>query len=564
MPGLSAMGFGGGFVQGLSQSLAMKQQRDQQKSDKQQQTAQQALTFLMNSGQLGGIEDIPEPMLGAAFPSLFGEGVKKGKGKPGEVDPPGMVKNLLHHAIQGTQGQPLTPGPAATQPDMTPPPGNVGPEQTTVPSTPFGPAAGSTPPQPRKTLFGVPILSKEDVANRKSQASADLLKRQIVQARVMLPQLQALDPKATVFDALKAMGVDVLNHPDHQFTPVAVGRPLAATDVPADAKDQKGQPIDKTTAPYWQPVRGTTGEMFYEPGAQPTQAGGGGLGTRAGYIKQWALDNNLDPAHLSVADQDKAMKAYVHASSAAGETEEAKQKRGEDIAESIMSGEQPPELTRLAGLSGYVRDSLSKKGYNLTQATQDWMATQKYLSTLNSPAQTRLRQSVEFVKESIPLVQSLSEDLDKVVDKTKYPLLNKGVMLSAKQGILGEDAKNAAVNLDNQINELHTELAVMFKGGGSSTNEALQRADTLLQSNWDTKQLKTALDLLQKNATIRLNSISSIGPSGTSQGNIYAPEGSTTPSPAKAGAGKTAPAAPAGAVIKDGKLYINGTLVGAP
>jgi len=570
MPSQAGTGFASGFVGALANAFGAKQERGRQDELRARQNYLQLAQFLINSGQVGSVEDL-KPLLGHAMPEVFGDKAKKAKGG---IDPAQTIGDILNKSLAGSKGQPMLPGPAATQtaaPNAPAPTGDNlqpgGALDTGAP--PAAPAALSSRPVtvPGATpaphmLAGVPLLSPEEASQRKvNQAVA--AQQQEIQAKVdlarrILPTLKAVDPKATLDDAMATVGIHL--PATHQFTPVAVGRPLAASDVPADAKNEQGQPIDKSTAPYWQPVRGTTGEMFYQPGAQPSAAGGGGLGSRGDYIKTWATDKGLDPNKLTAEQKQTAMQEYAKAASTSGATEEDKKKRGAEIADAIINGDQPPDLSRLYGLSGYVRDTLATKGYNLTQATQDWMATQRYLATLNGPAQTRLRQSVEFVRESIPLVQSLSEDLDKVVDKTKYPLLNKVVMLAAKNGTMGEDAKNAAVNLDNQINELHTELAVMFRGGGASTNEALQRADTLLQSNWDTKQLKTALDLLQKNATIRLNSISSIGPSGTSPGNVYAPEGSTTPSPGAkpATGGKTAPAASGITMDKDGNIYVNG------
>lgn len=175
----------------------------------------------------------------------------------------------------------------------------------------------------------------------------------------------------------------------------------------------------------------------------------------------------------------------------------------DQIAKAIANGDQPPVLTGLYRLGGPVRAALERQGYNLTQATQDWTATTKLLATMNGAQQTRLRQAVGQVKESLPLVQELADKWE----AGRFPILNKANRILAKNGALGPEAQSIATQLEAEIADITSELGTVYKGGNSSTDESLKLAATQLSADWSPKQLKDAIALAQKNITYRENSL---------------------------------------------------------
>lgn len=192
------------------------------------------------------------------------------------------------------------------------------------------------------------------------------------------------------------------------------------------------------------------------------------------------------------------------------------------IARSIINGDQPPLLTGLYSKSAAVRAELAKKGYDLTKATQDWKATDKLLSTMNSAQQVRLRQAVSFTKESLDVIDQLNEEWR----GGNFPLLNKANISAAKSGALGQDAQSLATRLDAQIADLVSELATVYKGGNSSTDESLSLAAKSLNGNFSYNQLKDSVNLIRQNLQIRENSINNTGVAGVGD-NQYAPETGT-------------------------------------
>lgn len=197
------------------------------------------------------------------------------------------------------------------------------------------------------------------------------------------------------------------------------------------------------------------------------------------------------------------------------------------IADAIADGSQPPEFTGLYRMTAPVRAELARKGYDLTKATEDWKATQKYFGTLNGAQQVRLRQAVTFANDSLDIIS----DLNGKWKGGRFPLLNKAQLALAKNGAMGKDAQQLATQLDAQISDLVSELGTVYKGGNSSTDESLKLAAENLKSNWSQAQLDSAITLVKRNLQIRTNSIRNTGVVAN-QGNAYAPQ-TTAPSASK-------------------------------
>ncbi|HEY1747818.1 MAG TPA: hypothetical protein VGG11_13785 [Xanthobacteraceae bacterium] len=174
------------------------------------------------------------------------------------------------------------------------------------------------------------------------------------------------------------------------------------------------------------------------------------------------------------------------------------------IAQAIENGNQPPSLTGLYGKGASVRAALETDGYNLTQATEDWTATQKLLSTMNGQQQTKLRESVNQVSESLGLVQQLSDKWN----GGSFPVLNKVNLTAAKNGAYGADAQSLATQLDAEIADVTSELGTVYKGGNTSTDSSLALAAQQLSSSWSKDTLDSAIQLARTNIQYRQNSLS--------------------------------------------------------
>lgn len=177
------------------------------------------------------------------------------------------------------------------------------------------------------------------------------------------------------------------------------------------------------------------------------------------------------------------------------------------IAEAIIAGDQPPDVKGLYRYGGPVRAELAKQGYNLTTANLDWEATKKHLATLNGAQQTRIRQAISTASDSLDVIQTLADQWK----GGRFPILNKGNLIAAKNGLYGQDVASVATKLDGQITDVVSELANVYMGGNSPTDHAMKLAEKNLNAEWDQKVLTDMIALARTNLKIRANSISNSG-----------------------------------------------------
>lgn len=215
----------------------------------------------------------------------------------------------------------------------------------------------------------------------------------------------------------------------------------------------------------------------------------------------------------------------------------------EDIANQVVAGKFPPDLKGLYR-PGPVMAALAKKGYDLTQARSDWEAWTKHVASLNGAAQLRLAQAVDFNIESLDLLEEKNREASKFVDRSRFPVWNKAAMQWALSGAGGQAAQNAASDLQIQIKDLQSEIAVVYKGGNSPTDVGLKTAADIFNSDWDESRLSSAIKLARRNLGYRLNSMRNVGAAGMSRGSQYnrlAPGGGSASS-APASSAPTVPA----------------------
>ena len=100
---------------------------------------------------------------------------------------------------------------------------------------------------------------------------------------------------------------------------------------------------------------------------------------------------------------------------------QALQGKADDIAEAIQSGDQPPVLTGLYGVSPLVRSKLAEDGFDLSKAQIQWDAAKKQVMSLNGPQQVR------FVGLANSVVNTVDEvnDLAQQMQQGGIPLLNR-------------------------------------------------------------------------------------------------------------------------------------------
>ena len=258
-------------------------------------------------------------------------------------------------------------------------------------------------------------------------------------------------------------------------------------------------------------------------GQDPAGSTQGGAGTdyRA-YLERVAQGLGIPVAELTTAQELDARQQFT----TAGSSQATQRGRAEDretarvIADAVCRGEQPPTLTGLRKFTGLVREEMAKLGCDLTEATLDWNAVNRHMSTLNSTGQLRMRQAVTFAYKSLDLVEDFANEWK----AGNFPLLNNERMRLAMAGTLGPEAARIANNLNSTITDLVAELAVVYRGGLSPTDASMELAAENLKTEWSNEVLLSGIQLMRDTLQIRLNSINTTGVAGRPDNRYSGPD----------------------------------------
>jgi hypothetical protein len=104
-----------------------------------------------------------------------------------------------------------------------------------------------------------------------------------------------------------------------------------------------------------------------------------------------------------------------------------------DIADAIASGDQPPTLQGLYRNAGPVRAELARRGVPLAKMETDWKATQRFMGSLNSTQQVRLRQAISTASDSLDKIEDLYNQLQAAAPTGGFKAWNRAVLTGAKQ-----------------------------------------------------------------------------------------------------------------------------------
>jgi len=190
------------------------------------------------------------------------------------------------------------------------------------------------------------------------------------------------------------------------------------------------------------------------------------------------------------------------------------------IADAIMNGDQPPEMTGLYRNGAAVRTMLAKKGFNLAAAQTDWKATQRHVASMNGPTQLKLQQSINALPELLDSVDSIAKEWK----GGQFPILNKANLALAKGGAYGPEVASVATRLDQQIADVTSDLGSVYMGGNSPTDHSLKLAETALKGDWDERVFHDMVKMARANVQIRRNSVLHSGVAGVGDNNPYAPQ----------------------------------------
>ena len=201
-----------------------------------------------------------------------------------------------------------------------------------------------------------------------------------------------------------------------------------------------------------------------------------------------------------------------------GAQQDETDQRAKQIGDSIINGQQQPDMKGLFRFGGPVRAYLASQGYDLATATNEWGAMQKYLAAANGPSQVRMAQAVSMIPQQVAKIRYLYDQWKQMAPVSGIKQFNRGAIFAAKQ--TGGDLGALANALDAQIADLTSELGFVYTGGNAPTDHSFKLAGQNLSANWDEASFDMALKNIEDAARYRKNAMGSTGPMGV-QGNRY-------------------------------------------
>lgn len=221
---------------------------------------------------------------------------------------------------------------------------------------------------------------------------------------------------------------------------------------------------------------------------------------------------------------------------------DAKTEQASQIADAIQAGDQPPVTTGMYGLAPLVKAELAKRGYNMTKANLAYQADLKNVAALNSPAQTRLRQSISQLEPTLDSAQDLADQWN----GSGFPPLNKAALVAAQNDPTNPAKQALATNLLAQVDHVTAELGQVYMGGNSPTDAAFKLSGSQLNGDWSKSTFDAAIKQIKENISYRKASLN--------QAAVYSQSGNTTAPAAVAPAAMSAP-------NPDGSTTINGVTI---
>lgn len=215
------------------------------------------------------------------------------------------------------------------------------------------------------------------------------------------------------------------------------------------------------------------------------------------------------------------------------------------IAAGIVRGELPPTE------SGYSRGQFGKvatqiqqdfPGFNLARARSAWNATQKHVNAMNSRQQLQLHNSATAVREALPELVRLNDELSKMIPRGSVVPLNqlatRGTQLF---GAGGQKAQVIAGQMLTIMNTIEPELGNVYRAGGVPTDQAMRLVHQIFNLNLPPAVLAGNIEKETWMLNVRMNALENSRPATPGGGeNPYAPPATVGVTP-QGGTPKTPP-----------------------
>ena len=229
-----------------------------------------------------------------------------------------------------------------------------------------------------------------------------------------------------------------------------------------------------------------------------------------------------------------AMAAGIFPSQPAAATgnAEMEQANAKTVAAGIIAGNTAPSIlegTRGTAQGMALMAEINRLGGNSDSILRNWTATKRAISSLDSPQQIRLAQTINKASASLDKVEELNKEWQDVGARFGIKAFNRASLTAAQNGVYGPKAASVAQRLDGQIADVTGEIGQAIMGGNSPTDHGFELAGRNLKSDWTADVLSDAIKQTRYNLNLAQNArndmLQNLGVTSTQ---VHTPEGTPT------------------------------------
>lgn len=217
------------------------------------------------------------------------------------------------------------------------------------------------------------------------------------------------------------------------------------------------------------------------------------------------------PERMKASDAENAMRTRFPEKYRAPKSEGGSGSRGgmagmydatdpEAIADAIASGIAPPDVSQYGRVvAGAVATILYKKHkFNLSTERMRYDTRKQFYRTLNLNQQLRLRQSFDKADHTLDYASQLNDEVEQMIPRSQFNALNRGANELARNGVFGPEATAKIQNLTVQALALQSELATIYQGGGTPTDENKKLAARIINPDMSPARLRAAIQAAKR------------------------------------------------------------------
>jgi hypothetical protein len=194
------------------------------------------------------------------------------------------------------------------------------------------------------------------------------------------------------------------------------------------------------------------------------------------------------------------------------------------VAKAIAEFKSDPNLgNRVTKDSKQIRAILARDypNFNLGTAITDWNNKEKFNTSENSQRFITARTAIGTFKSHLADYEQFNKNFDEAYKRSPYRMLNRGIMWTALNGLLGPEAAGAAAQLEANKGPLSIEFAVILAGGFRPQNIELKDAHNTISTLWSPKQQGKAILAIKRLVNGRAKSMNAQVPHSGAKTNQY-------------------------------------------